>query len=114
MRLILIDNGSGYIFGDTADLPRLDASTLDGLSWRAAAVCAAHALDVSIGAPGRTYSAEERNPRDTSTGYHVYRADVRGSDAVPVFADGQDAEAIAAVERDCEYLAYVRIDAGSE
>lgn len=100
-RYILIDNGSGYVFGDTADLPgNDDPSSLTPIE-------AARLLDESIGEPGREYELIGYNPRDTSTGYHVYRADVEGSDAVAVVTDGQDREVIEAVERDCEYVGYV-------
>lgn len=108
MRLILIDNNSGYIWGDTADLPGLSQDAISGVPWREAAEAAARALDASNGEHDRSYEVMERNPRDTSTGYHVYRADVRGSDQLPTVWDGQDREVIEAVERDCEYFAYVR------
>lgn len=99
-RYILIDNYSGYIFGDTADL--------DGWNdTERTPVDAARLLDESIGELGREYTLIGHNPRDTSTGYHVYRADVDGSDAVTVVTDGQDREVIEAVERDCEYVGYV-------
>jgi hypothetical protein len=97
-RYILIDNNSGYVFGDTADYAsaRSDLTPIE----------AARLLDESIGELGRTYR-ETANPRDTSTGYHVYRADVRGSEAVPVVTDGQDQDYIESVQRDCEYVTFV-------
>ena len=95
-RLILIDNSSGYIFGDSADL--------DGKIFSGTAVEFARALDNSIGVHGRDY-ALTHNPRDTSTGYHVYAA----TDAVPTVSDGQDANIIKAVERDCDYAGFVAI-----
>jgi hypothetical protein len=109
MRLILIDNHSGYIFGDTADMPGLrQDDVMAPVSLDDALVAAARALDASIGVHGRTYSVTGRGPRDTSTGYHVYRSDVGGSDQLPSIFDGQDAETVAAVERTCEYYGYVR------
>jgi hypothetical protein len=108
-RFILIDNDSGYIWGDTLDLP-LNASDLSGMDWREAAETAARALDQHIGgARERTYVVEERNPADTSTGYHVYRVDVRGSDVIGAVFDGQDQETIDAVTEQGEYFAYVRV-----
>lgn len=53
------------------------------------------------------------NPRTTETGYDVYRADINGSDAVPVVQDGQDRETIEAVERDCEYVGFIRCEEGN-
>ena len=41
------------------------------------------------------------------TGYHVYRADVRGSEAVPVVQDGQDQDTINAVMELCDYVAFI-------
>lgn len=102
-RYILIDSNSGYIFGDTADY----AAGADlAQSAHFNPVEAARLLDESIGEYGRAY-VETGRPRDTRTGYHVYRADMDGSDAVPVVWDGQDQETIEAVERDCEYVGFV-------
>ena len=95
-RFILIDNASGYIWGDSADL--------NGKLFSGTAVEFARALDDSIGAHGRDY-ALTHNPRDRSTGYHVYAA----TDAVPTVWDGQDDETIEAVERDCDYAGFVAI-----
>ena len=106
-RYILIDNESGFIVGDTADLP---PHTFAGEDFP---VCqsgitpteAARWLDEAvIRTFGRTYEFLSHNPGDTSTGYPVYN----GADAVVVAWDGQDREAIAAVERDCEYVGFVR------
>jgi hypothetical protein len=99
-RYILIDNNSGYIFGDSADL--------NGSIFSGSPVEFAAALDASIGEHGRVYEELSRNPRDTSTGYDVYRADVDGSDAVPVVWDGQDQETINAVTQSCRYEGYIR------
>lgn len=101
-RYILIDNCSGYIFGDTADFFTASTSALIPIE-------AAAALDASIGEHGRTYEDVSRSAlASNETGYHVYRADVHGSDAVVVVHDGQDAETIEAVERDCEYVTTLR------
>ncbi len=100
-RYILIDNHSGYIFGDSADLA--------GAIFTGTPIEYAAALDASIGEHGRTY--EEISHHDLATneaGYHVYRADVGGSEAVPVVTDGQDEEMIEAVTRDCQYITTLR------
>jgi len=95
-RYILIENNSGFIFGDSADL--------DGRTFTGTAVEFARALDDSIGAHGRDY-ALTHNPHDTSTGYHVYAA----TDAIPTVSDGQDSETIEAVERDCAYVGFIAV-----
>lgn len=102
MRLILIDNVSGYIFGDSADFA-------SGRAMESASD-AARLLDIAIhGASVRTY--EERGPNHpvpaNATAYHVYRADIGGSEATPVVWDGQDQETIDAVERECSKVAVV-------
>jgi len=110
-RYILIDNCSGYVAAASADLngkifagePLEFAAALDaslgkpGLGYEE---CSAHAL----GAIGSTHAAVR------VSGYHVYRADVAASEAVPIVQDGQDQETIEAVARDCEYLTTLRCD----
>lgn len=81
MRLILIDNYTG------------------NFDIRACLTEAARMIDADNGTDGRTYTVHSRAPRDTRGGYHVYRADVRGSEQVP--------EIIGAVERDCEFMGFV-------
>lgn len=99
-RYILIDSYSGYIFGDTAEMSAFsdtDQTPID----------AARVLDESIGEHGRSYEFVTADPRDTSTYYAVYRADIGGSEAVTNITDGQDREMIEAVERDCKLVGYV-------
>lgn len=106
-RYILIDNGSGYVFGDSADVDLLGA-VLTGSPIEYAA-----ALDRSIGEPRRTYEETSRNSlASNETGYHVYRADVRGSEVVPVVHDGQNRETIEAVLSECEYVTTIRVHGG--
>lgn len=105
-RYILIDNASGYVFADSADL--------NGRIFTGTPAEFAAAFDASVQEPGRTYvEVSRRGLASNETGYHVYRADVRGSEAVPVVQDGEDAETIAAVERDCEYVTTLRCDAAA-
>jgi len=100
-RFILIDNGSGFIFGDTGDL---DGAARDETPLEAVA-----RLDTSVGAHGRSYEEVSRyGMASNETGYHVYRADVRGSEAVPLVDDGQDQETIDSIVRDCEYVTTIR------
>jgi len=100
-RYIIIDNGSGYVFGDTGDL--------DGAARDETPLEAVGRLDASIYAHGRLYADESRHDLSSNeTGYHVYRADVRGSEAVPLVDDGQDQETIDSIVRDCEYVTTIR------
>lgn len=103
-RYILIDQHSGYVFGDTADMPRTVADA------DLTPLLAARLLDESTGSPGREYI--EHGPHSAATregtgGYFVYRADINGSEAVPVVHDGQNTETTAAVERDCQLVAFI-------
>ena len=102
-RYILIDNNSGYIYADSADL--------NGKIWigdKPADFAAA--FDATIGEHGRTYDDVHcASLASNETGYHVYRADINGSEAVPVIEGGQDQDMIDAVMRDCEYVTALRI-----
>jgi hypothetical protein len=116
-RYILIDNCSGYIFGDTADMPR--DHVVDGWPMRdheITPLLAARWLDEAVvGARGRAYhEVGRRDLASNETGYHVYRADIRGSDAVPDVHDGQSRDEIEAVERNCDYVTTVRCADGGE
>lgn len=99
-RYILIDNASGYIWGDAAtlNLPP-DATPID----------AARALDESLGVTGRLYvhlSATAGNrPATNATGYWVHEAP---ADFPPV-TDGQDEAQIRAVEHNCKLVAIVLV-----
>lgn len=98
-RYILIDANSGYVFGDTADLGGRDAQP-------ESIVEAARLVDeAETGVRDRAY--EEVSRLEGRTGYLVYRADVDGSEAVPVVVDGQDPAVIAAVETKCRYVGSV-------
>jgi hypothetical protein len=107
-RFILIDDATGYIFGDTADMP--SGHLIDGAAVRDREMTpelAARWLDEAvIGAPGRVYVKHPRAPGGGG-GYHVYRADIDGSDAVAVVTDGQDAETIRAVVESGEFVCFV-------
>lgn len=81
MRLILIDNYSGYIFGEFTSN---DACLID----------AARAVDADTGVYGRTYTVHDRAPGSTAAGYRVYRADGQGSEQEMI-------------ERDCEFVGFV-------
>lgn len=110
-RYILIDNASGYIFGDTAAMDRshrIDGETMAqvGGGGMRPALAARWLDETETREFGRTYT-ETTRPRDDRTGYHVYRADINGSEAVAVVMDGQDREMIAAVEADCRYICFI-------
>lgn len=104
-RYILIDNASGYIFSDTADIEgrALSLGTNDD-----DIIAACRATDRSIGQPGYVYEITG-SLASNDDGYLVYRADVRGSEQVAVITDGQDQEQIDAVSNHCDFVAYVRV-----
>jgi len=108
-RYILIDNHSGYIFGDTADMPL--NHEIDGVPVRDLTLTpeiAARWLDEAVqGYYGYNYR-EVYHLSYGETGYQVYRADIDGGDVVPIAHDGSDPDAIAAVERDCPFVAHIR------
>lgn len=99
-RYILIDNNTGYIFGDTAEFAQNSPHEITPAE-------AARLLDESIGTHGRVYIEHASAPRTTVTGYQVYRADINGSEAVPAVWDGQDQETIDNVTRSCEWVSFV-------
>lgn len=105
-RYIVIDNASGYIWGDSADLNgRIwTGENADG-SYDDSPAGYCRALDESLGEHGACYVEVPRFAlASNETGYHVYRADTGGSEAVTLVTDGTDQEMIEAVQRDCEYL----------
>jgi len=110
-RFILIDNHTGYVWGDSADLNGgIFVPTAEGLG--AQAVEYAAALDASNGEHDRSYLECSRHAlASNETGYHVYRADVGGSEAIGIVRDGQDQETIDSVVRDCEYVSTIRCSA---
>ena len=103
-RYILIDNNSGYIWGDSANV--------NGRPFYGTPIAFARALDESLGTYDREYEqlfdlALGRN--SGYRGYRVYRVDVGGSEAVTVVQDGQDPDTIATVERDCDEICFISI-----
>jgi len=118
MCLILIDNHSRLIFGDTANY-RLggldewrDSNSDNSSDIERLSLLAARLLDDSIGEHGREYEFINYDPRDPRTGYFIYRADINGSDALPVVTDGQNQETIDAVHRDCRFEGFVECRRG--
>lgn len=100
-RYILIDNCSGYIWGDTGDLngPARDESPIE----------ASRRLDESLNEYGRGYEqVSRRQLASNESGYHVYRADVDGSEAIPLVYDSHDKQTLNDVERLCEYICTIR------
>ena len=117
-RIILIDSNSGYIWGDSADLDgrvfNLDAAlaispNLDPHDEGEFAVAFAEALDRSIGGhPERDYAMVRASVASSGrSGYMAYRADIDGSEAVPVVHDGQSREEIEAVESSCRCIGFI-------
>ena len=97
-RYILIENNSGYIWGDSADL--------GGKVFTGSPVELAPALDASIG------GVDARSYEDigfaklalNESGYLVYSV----PDHFPAVDDGQDQEMIEAIERDCQHVTTIR------
>lgn len=112
MHVILIDNGSGYIWADSRDLSGYSNS--DHQDAESAGIAAAKLIDSENGAEARAYEFQRVSPRDTRTGYHVYRVDIGGSEAVTVVHDGQDQETIDEVEALCDYVGFVTCEDASE
>lgn len=100
MRIILVDNHSGYIFGDSAQFAPRGEEPRNILA-------AARMLDESLNEFGRLYVEQPRSNISGRSGYLCYRSDIGGSDQMPNVTDGQDPELIAICERDCKYLGFV-------
>jgi hypothetical protein len=102
-RFILIDNNSGYIWGDSADTngPARDETPVEY----------ARRLDAYVGKclpEFREYVCCCNNPHDGSNGYDVYE-DVGISESIPVITDGQSQEQIEMVENNCSYVGFIKI-----
>ncbi len=113
MRLILIDNITGFIFGDPIDYFSGPAETMSSdLEFEHLSPIVAQQLDKSLGKHGRTYSFSKHAPSDTATGYRVYRADLTDKDAVP-FAHTRDPHrlTIGDVAANCQYIGFVSYEA---
>lgn len=94
-RYILIDNASGYIWGDQHDMP----------NFRGRALEYAAALDANLGTHGRQYSEVFwYDLAFNESGYHVYTA----PELFPPVVDGRDPATIAAVAARCSYLTSIR------
>src|SRR5690606_33288021 len=102
-RYILIENNSGYIWTDTADLPGWGESGQEPVD-------AARLIDEHTGAPGREYEFF-RSARSApgGSGYHVWRVDVAGREPLSVALDGQDRETVDTVERVGEYVGFIHV-----
>lgn len=106
-RYIFIDNASGYIFVDTADLPGYDGSITDEAQG---VIEAARCFNAELGYDPDECSYEVRYDRSGGdSAYTVYRADIGGSEMVPVVTNGQDEETIEAVERDCDRVCSLKV-----
>lgn len=105
-RYILIDNNSGYIWGDTSDV---GGKSLDLGTDESAILNACMAVDEDCGAPDRTYTVVgNRSPRALQghDGYLVYRA----PDGFRQLPDGQHKDDIEAVQRECTLVGVVQIE----
>lgn len=102
-RYIGIDSNTGYVFFDTGDL--------DGAARQESPSEAVERFETYENVRGgvSVEYVEHAHAPSGASGYHVYRADIGGSEAVPVVHAGQDQETIQAVERDCEYVGFVEV-----
>ena len=98
-RYILIDNCSGYIFGDSHDL---NGQVFNGTPLEYVAALEAHIGNYEK-MTYETCSAPEIASNEG--GYHVYRVVQAG---FPVVEDGTDPETIAAVVRRFPYVTTIR------
>lgn len=118
-RYIIMDNASGYIWADTADMDHKhvmrggtwEGNTVQAIGMHAMQPCdVARWIDETLGEYDRDYEEVSRSElASNDVGYLIYRADVGGSEALPVITDGQDADTIAAVDRLCVRVATVRV-----
>ena len=102
-RYIGIDSNTGYIFFDTGDLA--------GAARQETPTEAVERFETfeNLRGGGTVEYVEHSRAPDGASGYEVYRADINGSEALPIVYDGQDQEAIEAVERDCEHACFVEV-----
>jgi hypothetical protein len=103
-RFIIIDQNSGYIYGDTGDLngPARDETPSDACRRLDIHIAGSDAAECDYVEHGPNYQ-----PAFNEHAYHVFRADIDGSEAIPLVADGQDQATIETVERDCRKVAVV-------
>jgi hypothetical protein len=103
-RFIIIDQNSGYIFGDTGDLdgPARDETPSDACRRLDLRIAGSDTTECDYVEHGPNY-----RPAFNEHAYHVFRADIDGSEAIPLVADGQDQATIETVERDCRKVAVV-------
>ena len=97
-RYILIEEHSGYIWGDTAALPEF-ANT------EQTPIDAARVLNESLGEYDREYKQVFPHEIMGQGGYLVYEAD----DDFPIVCDGQDRGEIDAVESTCRLVCAIRV-----
>ena len=113
VRLILIDNNSGLIIADAANyrLGNLDEwrdnNSDNDSDIERVSLLAARLLDDSIGEHGCEYEFISYDPSDTRTGCLIYRADIDGSEALPVVVEERNQETIDAVKRYCRLKGFV-------
>lgn len=96
-RYILIDNYSGFIWGDSSDL--------EGKAFIGTPIEFATALDTFSKNTPRSYEEVSRYAlASNESGYHVYLA----GEAIPIVQDGSDEVEIEAVTINCEYVTAIR------
>jgi hypothetical protein len=101
VRYILIDNNSGFIFADTANLRGFDNGAADG---NAAIIDAVRCLNAGMKLDPDTFSYEVGNAYGANDEYTVYRAN---ADMATIY-DGQNKSEIELVEESCERVCTVK------
>ena len=102
-RFIVINNRTGYIIGDTANIGGKIVAVDHPVE-------ACRYIDEVRGARGKNYTQVARGDLTlNAAGYRVYRADEAGAELVPVVVDGQDTHVIEDVESQCPLVAMIRV-----
>ncbi len=99
MRLILIDNASGFIFGDSLSFPTPPRNVLASIQTmddkatadHASSLIAAMATDMELGAGARRYVFSRYPSAINQTGYAVWEI---AEGILPLVANGQDRVAL--------------------
>lgn len=96
-RYIIVDNYTGFIWGDSVDFPKEPDDILS--------VC--RMLDDEIGSYEHGITYEKVSYFNGEFGYLVYDASIPNGNKIPTSYDGQDQEIIDTVTNNCTLLGYV-------
>jgi hypothetical protein len=112
MRLILVDNYSRCILGDTAGFAAgvgdWIAAIRDGIDAERLSLLAARLLDEQIGERDWIYEFSGERACEVSIGYLIYSP---RSSALPLVDDESGPESLALLAEICDYVGFVRCEA---